>query len=93
MAVSATLLRIIKESAPSTRVLVRWGDGTELEFQDIAAARDYALQAEDMETAKRILLGRFFAGNHDGANPSTIEGRTITFDLLAQNTITVRSGA
>lgn len=92
MAISATLLRIIKEPLPSTRVLVRWSDGSEQEFPDLAAARAYALSAEgDPDLPRKFLLGRFFAGNHDGANPSTVEGRTLTIDLLAQNTITVRS--
>lgn len=91
MAVSATLLRIINEPAPSTRVRMRWADGEELEFASIDDARQWALQAEQVETAKRVLIGRFYASNHDGANPSTVEGRTITVDLLAQNTITVRA--
>lgn len=91
MAVSVTLLRIIKEVAPSTRVLVRWSDGIEQEFPSVDAAREYALSAEDLELARKFLVGRFFAGNHDGANPSTVEGRTLTLDLLAQNTISVRS--
>ena len=89
--VEATLTRLIVEPAPSTRVLIRFSDGTELEFADLPSAREWALQAETVEAAQRILVGRFFASNHDGANPSTIEGRTITYDLLAQNTISIRA--
>ena len=91
MAVSVTLSRIIKEQAPSTRVLIRWTDGTEQEFATLEEARLYALSAEDPDLARKILIGRFFAANHDGANPSTVENRTITLDLLAQNTVSVRS--
>lgn len=91
MAVSATLSKIVIEPAPSTRVLFRWADGEEREFSSINEAREYALSAESSDLAKKILIGRFFAANHDGANPATVEGRTITMDLLAQNTISIRA--
>lgn len=91
MAVTATLLRIIAEPRPSTRVRIRWSDGNENEFATIEEARVWAQEAETEENAKRILIGRFYAANHDGANPATVEGRICTLDLLAQNTVSVRT--
>lgn len=91
MALSATLLRIIRADAPATTVRIRWADGDEQEFATVEDARNWALGAEASDTIKRIAIGRFFAGNHDGANPATAEGRTYTIDLLSQNTISVRA--
>ena len=89
MAVSVTLSTIIKEPAPSTRCLVNFSDGAQLEFNSLSDAKAFVGNIETPENARLLIVGRWLAQHPDGGGTSSIEGRTLTIDMAAVNPISV----
>lgn len=60
-------------------VFVRWSDKSEQEFRGLADARAFARDADFMrEAAKRMLIARYLRVDNAGANPSLLEGHSLT---------------
>ena len=81
MAVSVTLTKIIKEPAPSTRCLINFSDGTQLEFNSLTDAKAFVSDIETMDNARLLIVGRWLAQHPDGGGTASIEGRTLTIDM------------
>jgi len=90
MAVSVTLTTVIKEPLPSTRVLINFSDGTQLEFGTFAELREYIADLETNDTARRLFLGWWLGRSPDGSSTAIVEGKTLTFNLSNPNPIRVQ---
>lgn len=94
MAISVTVNQVRKVAA-TNRIYVNFSDGTQREFENFQAVKDWAQDIDISAAQVRDLLQKLFARwyvLHDptGATPSLIEGHTITLDLsAAANLVTV----
>lgn len=86
MAVSVQIVSIINEAPagaaalPLQRILVNFSDGTQLEFQDLAAFQEWARGFETVDTAQRMACARLVAISPGLKNTSQIVGKTCTLD-------------
>ena len=84
MAVTATLSSVVFETDPSTRILVKWSNGSEWEFNGKQELKGAAGAIDDdVDLARKMLLVRWIRANPTLNNPSLVEGKTITFDVTA----------
>lgn len=93
MAVTVSITKIINEATQQAqgnqaaaalagqRLLVNFSDGTQLEFSDLAQAREWALGVESADVAQRLALARCFALSSDLTNTNQVVGKTCTLDL------------
>jgi len=89
MAVSVTLTTIIKEPAPSTRCLINFSNGTQLEFGSLAEVKEFVRDIETTENAQKLIVGRWLAQHPDGDGTASIQGRTLTINMSAVNPVSV----
>jgi hypothetical protein len=91
MATTVVLTSVVKEAAPSTRVLVRFADGTELEFASMA---DLVASATEPDTSvsltQRLCLAYTLARSADLSNLASTANKSFTFDLTSNNPIRVQ---
>ena len=90
MAVSVSITRVVKEAAPSTRVLVTYDDGSGEEFSSLQAVQGILASTETPELARRLALARMLAISSDLSNTTPIVGKTCTLDLNAVNIFRVQ---
>jgi hypothetical protein len=91
MAVSATIVGVTKEAAPSTRCRVQFADGNELEFASPAEMQAYRSDLDsDPAMAQAMALRHWIARDPDASNPSIAIGKTLTFNLSSPNPIKVQ---
>lgn len=82
--VSVTLTDVNKEPAPSTRCLITFSDGTQLEFQNLAEMKQ-AIESLDVDPhqARLMLLAWWLRRDSNATNPALVEGKTLTLDFGA----------
>ena len=91
MAVSVTLTKVIKEPAPSTRCIINFSDGTQMEFDSIASViANISTLDSDPDVARKMLIGWWVGRDANLSNPNLVEGKTLTFDLQAPNLLRVQ---
>lgn len=89
MAISATLIDVV--TYPDGRVSVRFGDKTGMTFASSDELLVYAKSLEeDLDIAKKLLLGWWQARSPDLSNLNLVKGKTLTFDISSPNPIRVQ---
>lgn len=91
MATSVTLTSVVKEPAPSTRVLVNFADGTSFEFVSLADLADWA-RSEDMDVrlTKQLCVAYALARSADLSSVASVANKNFTFDLTNNQPIRVQ---
>lgn len=87
MAVSVTVTNI---STSGPKYFVTFADGSQLEFQSLAAMTAWTKEIEDVPTTQRLAVGFWIARDDDANNPNVIVGKTLTFDISNNNPIRVQ---
>lgn len=91
MATTVTLVSVVKEPAPSTRVLVTFDDGTGFEFASLADLTDWARSADvDVRLTKQLCLAYALARSSDLATVASVANKNFTFDLANNQPIRVQ---
>jgi hypothetical protein len=91
MATTVTLTAVIKEAAPSTRVLVRFADGVELEFASLAQLQEWAREPDlSVTLTQKLCVAYTLARSETLTNLASTQGKSFTFDLTSNNPIRVQ---
>lgn len=77
MAASITCTRVIRRNG---RVYVNWSDKTQNEFTSLEDARAFVRDTLSKDSLRAMLIAKYLHVDPTAANPSLLEGRTITAD-------------
>ena len=91
MATTVSLISVVREPAPSTRVLVNFADGSQLDFPDLASLVAWAQQADQSrDLTQQMCVAYAAARSPDLSNVASVSGKNFTFDLSAPSPIKVQ---
>jgi hypothetical protein len=71
------------------RIVVLFTDKIAIDFNSVAELKNYAQSVEEDQTLLRKLLILYWLKRNDGSDPTQIEGKHVTFDLLAPTLLSV----
>ena len=91
MPTTVVLTDVIFAESPSTKIRVRWGDGTESEYSSLEGLINSVVELDQDELfAKNLALGWVLARSADLSNIATIRNKDFTFDLSNPSPIRVQ---
>jgi hypothetical protein len=91
MASTVVLTAVVKAEAPSTACYVRFNDGTELEFANLATLQEWARQPDtDLSLTRKLCVAYALGRSSDLSNIASVRNKDFTFDLTNNSPIRVQ---